>query len=205
MQAARAAGLGAVLAIGATPAAAEYFNGFQMVVDFEELAPGAAAIHYDGEDTFISGGVVTAGGPFAPYSGANTYVGTAISTRQSADGSGGSGIDLWPALAAYVSPGAATVVVRFFGWSPDDQMLVELASYETVGAAAHQYFSFQGPTLGTSLVSMSFTSTEAFAVDDLTFGLPDQIPGVPEPGAWALMILGFGATGAMLRRRARFA
>ncbi|WP_293678783.1 PEPxxWA-CTERM sorting domain-containing protein [uncultured Phenylobacterium sp.] len=24
---------------------------------------------------------------------------------------------------------------------------------------------------------------------------------MPEPGAWALMILGFGATGAMLRRR----
>lgn len=27
------------------------------------------------------------------------------------------------------------------------------------------------------------------------------MPGVPEPGAWALMILGFGATGAVLRRR----
>jgi hypothetical protein len=26
-------------------------------------------------------------------------------------------------------------------------------------------------------------------------------PGVPEPGAWALMIVGFGAAGAMLRRR----
>ena len=26
-------------------------------------------------------------------------------------------------------------------------------------------------------------------------------PGVPEPGAWALMILGFGAAGAMVRRR----
>jgi hypothetical protein len=32
-----------------------------------------------------------------------------------------------------------------------------------------------------------------------TFNPPQ---GIPEPGAWALMILGFGATGAMLRRRA---
>ncbi|MBX3483104.1 PEPxxWA-CTERM sorting domain-containing protein [Phenylobacterium sp.] len=31
------------------------------------------------------------------------------------------------------------------------------------------------------------------------------IPPVPEPGAWALMIMGFGATGAMLRRRRAFA
>jgi hypothetical protein len=28
-----------------------------------------------------------------------------------------------------------------------------------------------------------------------------EIPGVPEPAAWALMILGFGGAGAMLRRR----
>ncbi|HEX3889064.1 MAG TPA: PEPxxWA-CTERM sorting domain-containing protein [Phenylobacterium sp.] len=28
-----------------------------------------------------------------------------------------------------------------------------------------------------------------------------QTPGVPEPAAWALMILGFGGAGAMLRRR----
>ncbi len=27
--------------------------------------------------------------------------------------------------------------------------------------------------------------------------------GVPEPGAWALMLLGFGGMGAMLRRRGR--
>lgn len=28
-------------------------------------------------------------------------------------------------------------------------------------------------------------------------------PGIPEPGTWALMITGFGATGALLRRRRR--
>ena len=28
-------------------------------------------------------------------------------------------------------------------------------------------------------------------------------PGVPEPGTWAMMLLGFGATGLMLRRRNR--
>jgi len=32
-------------------------------------------------------------------------------------------------------------------------------------------------------------------------GLPSAPTGVPEPAAWALMILGFGLTGASLRRR----
>ena len=44
----------------------------------------------------------------------------------------------------------------------------------------------------------------------LNFSVPDSVlinptappgPGVPEPAAWALMILGFGATGAAMRRR----
>jgi hypothetical protein len=29
----------------------------------------------------------------------------------------------------------------------------------------------------------------------------DPVGGIPEPGTWALMILGFGAAGAALRRR----
>ncbi|WP_293379098.1 PEPxxWA-CTERM sorting domain-containing protein [Phenylobacterium sp. SCN 70-31] len=41
-------------------------------------------------------------------------------------------------------------------------------------------------------------------MDDLNLTLRTADPvaaAVPEPGAWALMILGFGAAGAALRRR----
>lgn len=34
-------------------------------------------------------------------------------------------------------------------------------------------------------------------------GTTPPVPGIPEPGTWALMILGFGAVGASLRRRNR--
>jgi hypothetical protein len=39
------------------------------------------------------------------------------------------------------------------------------------------------------------------AIDDLNFTLNPVSTGVPEPATWALMILGFGAAGAMVRRR----
>lgn len=41
-------------------------------------------------------------------------------------------------------------------------------------------------------------TTYDFTIDSATFGA-----AVPEPGAWALMILGFATTGAALRRRRR--
>lgn len=38
-----------------------------------------------------------------------------------------------------------------------------------------------------------------FVLDDIAFGT--SRPGVPEPATWTMMIVGFGAAGAMLRRR----
>lgn len=42
-----------------------------------------------------------------------------------------------------------------------------------------------------------------FAIDNLRFGTRGQVvvPGIPEPGSWAMLIAGFGLTGAMMRRR----
>lgn len=48
---------------------------------------------------------------------------------------------------------------------------------------------------------------EAFGLDNVSFSAqvnePVVGPGIPEPGAWALMILGFGGVGTMIRSRRR--
>jgi len=51
-----------------------------------------------------------------------------------------------------------------------------------------------------NLGALIFTSKN-FAFESDTFAF--DVAGVPEPGTWALMILGFGGAGAMLRSRRR--
>lgn len=47
-------------------------------------------------------------------------------------------------------------------------------------------------------------STEVYKLDDLRFGtIQDVAGGVPEPSTWAMMILGFGLIGGVMRRRQR--
>ena len=54
--------------------------------------------------------------------------------------------------------------------------------------------------LANSVGTISFTKTHP-----LLGPLDGALSGVPEPAAWALMILGFGGVGAMLRQRRRLA
>ena len=51
--------------------------------------------------------------------------------------------------------------------------------------------------------SIAFTSGGPYtlAIDDIT--IVNGLSAVPEPGAWALMIAGFGLAGATLRRQRR--
>ena len=48
-------------------------------------------------------------------------------------------------------------------------------------------------------IGPSRATNDSFGIDDLRFA--DSGGGVPEPATWGLMILGFGAAGAALRRR----
>lgn len=74
----------------------------------------------------------------------------------------------------------------------------------TVSVAAYSNFA-NGPNL-----SNGFRGTGSFegrsnqwAFDILNVNSATQVGAVPEPGTWGLMLIGFGAIGATLRRRRR--
>jgi hypothetical protein len=63
------------------------------------------------------------------------------------------------------------------------------------------------PSQGIAGVFLDLVGSEpaGFAIDNVRFGIRGQVNpgggGVPEPGIWAMMILGMGGVGAVLRRR----
>lgn len=76
----------------------------------------------------------------------------------------------------------------------------------TSGGSDWQRFTYEftaaGPT--TKITLLSSTSLESnnlgVGLDNVTFEALRETPGVPEPAAWSLMILGFGLAGARMRR-----
>ncbi len=198
-------GLAMVAALAlATPGAAQtvYHYGF------ENLANGTSVVRLDlltGADNterLTGGSVGTPGvdvsGDFVARSGSKVYVGT--------------GMDFvltdpdccsWEGVGAYVTGGAA-ITATAYAWDYD------LADYVVFGLSQ----STGGSTLGTPnfklefgsftgelpalIVKVEFRSTETFAIDDIYYG---GTVGIPEPASWALLIAGFGLTGAAMRRR----
>lgn len=79
---------------------------------------------------------------------------------------------------------------------------------DTAGQVAHSvaYFPPDNGAITFDSISATFTIDllpEAVSLDfaGLTYTLFSPSGAVPEPATWALMILGFGGAGAMLRRR----
>lgn len=100
------------------------------------------------------------------------------------------------------------VNLQFGGYDPDKVILnfhqasaVQMGGMNVGGTilAPTASVSLNGGSVAGSVVSQSF-SAQGATVGGAGFSeLPSHAPGVPEPGTWLMMILGFGAIGAVLR------
>jgi hypothetical protein len=77
-----------------------------------------------------------------------------------------------------------------------------VASLSPAAPWTHVTFSFTAGSAGSLAAYVGTTSNDAKGplIDNLKLTVGDM-SGAPEPASWALMILGFGGAGAMLRRR----
>ena len=80
-------------------------------------------------------------------------------------------------------------------------MEILVGDISTFGDDVNTSLGFGSDTDQWFLTRVTFSSDQVFAMDDLALGLADVMPGVPEPANWAMLIAGFGLTGAALRLR----
>jgi len=95
------------------------------------------------------------------------------------------------------------------GWSLSELTFLDFANTSVYGAglllAAHQFDSIGTSVIGATVQPVaSFALTEQYHIVSTGSGTANStidIASVPEPAAWALMILGFAGVGTNLRRR----
>jgi hypothetical protein len=107
----------------------------------------------------------------------------------------------------------------FFVVGFDQILQIDLSGANVLATAGQSYRMFMTPDAGSDQFGPSWsymapdhltydggsavhrTQYGDFALPAIDYGFRTYVAAVPEPGAWALMILGFGAAGAAVRRR----
>lgn len=75
-------------------------------------------------------------------------------------------------------------------------------TFASLSSAGFRYLEFRP----TSVLALNPYSPTSYGLNELrVYGGEPSVGGVPEPATWAMMILGFGAAGAVIRGRRRVA
>ena len=131
--------------------------------------------------------------------------------------SGGNPVPLSSILIALTAPGTSFGYIEFnlFGGTQlanatsvtitgIDQFSVPFTITHAIGNGEN-FFSALA-TAGERITSISFTTGNTTGVTDIRqirINLGDNLVPLPEPGTWAMMLLGFGAAGIAMRRSRR--
>jgi len=172
---------------------------------FEELAVGTGG---GGGDFAIQGATVSLDTTYAaPYGGVNNAVSSNVygfnvtpggsNWLGFADGSATFTFDQPTNSFGFYTTGVQTVFTSDLSVTFDDGTSEDLSLPINVNGGA-SYFGFTD-SVGVSSVTITDISDDAWGIDDVSY----NVSAAPEPGAWAMMLLGIGLTGGLLRLRAR--
>jgi hypothetical protein len=189
----------AAASLALAPAA---FAGIVLSDDFDSQAPDD--LNWGGDSVFFvssdpgSVDLIGAGGAFDFYPGNGGYL--------DLDGSTGSGNDPAGEITSFANFGAGTYTLKFqLGGnargapSQTTRILLGDFSVDILLASGDPLanYSFTFATTGGQLIfrELGPSNQQGNILDDVS------LANVPEPATWAMMILGFGAAGSMIRRR----
>jgi hypothetical protein len=94
--------------------------------------------------------------------------------------------------------GASDLVWTLTAYDNKNKVLDTLQIAPTVNSNAGNFYGIVAP--GIARATLTTTSADYVGIDDFRTSTA-PVGGVPEPASWAMMILGFGAVGALMRRR----
>ena len=197
----------AMLAAGPAANAAAPLFGFDIGATSEALSVAEEASFLGAPDDLYTGlgaGFITYDfGPFRLVDGAgqdlNVYEYnsgavefTAVDILVSADG-----LNFWNIEASAAA--AIDVVGDELHTNPSFRRSYDLAAAVVgLGASQFRYLRLDGTGSGAIGSSTGFDADSVVAINYID---TTPIGGIPEPATWAMMIVGFGAAGSMIRRR----
>ena len=200
-----AAGAAAVLFLSTEAAATT-------VLDFDDLAEAGSGYREisDNRGAFAYGGFV-----FQSDYGAQGFRSFRSEDHRNADPGGAAIFHTWDRTWMHVSKSDGSVFdlismdvadLLNTGASVDNQFRFTSADgrVESVAFTTDNVAGLQTLVLnrgGLKSFSMAATASGWWQLDNITLGTP--VSAVPEPNTWAMMILGFGGLGVMLRRTRR--
>ena len=175
----------------------EDFEGYALGPKSIDICPGTVG---SGGAGFDCGYGVLLGGSIVAVAGGQAYAGTDMGLSVTDP------VDLSiPGMRALVSSGDAAVTLTVFAYDYD--LGSEMPFYtDTLGPGQAGVWMGIGTEASPVFITrFRFASQASFTIDDLQVGLENIAPGIPEPASWALLMLGFGATGSIMRRQRHLA
>jgi hypothetical protein len=88
---------------------------------------------------------------------------------------------------------------EFYGLA--DQFTIALDGTSFTASGSANAYVFFGAVTDTPFTSVTISTSELGALDNLEFGNAVTVAAVPETSTWAMMILGFAGVGFMAYRR----